>query len=69
MPGVAFDRSRARLGHGKGYYDHFVNHASDTTTLIALALKEQILPESQIVMVQGHDKSPHIIVTPDELIQ
>lgn len=25
MAGVAFDSSLSRLGHGKGYYDHFIS--------------------------------------------
>lgn len=28
MPGMAFDVNLRRLGHGKGYYDHFLNRYS-----------------------------------------
>jgi 5-formyltetrahydrofolate cyclo-ligase len=24
VPGVGFDRGMNRIGHGKGYYDHFI---------------------------------------------
>ena len=29
MPGVVFDKSRRRLGHGKGYYDAFLSRYHD----------------------------------------
>ena len=31
MPGMAFDLGFRRLGHGKGYYDHFLSRYSRTS--------------------------------------
>ncbi|CDM28171.1 5-formyltetrahydrofolate cyclo-ligase [Penicillium roqueforti FM164] len=31
MPGMAFDHGFRRLGHGKGYYDHFLTRYATTT--------------------------------------
>lgn len=87
MPGMAFDRGFRRLGHGKGYYDHFltryskneVNSKTNTPKLpflgerpsysrtnkeetslnkmhlVALSLKEQMLPASEEIPVWEHD--------------
>ncbi|WEW59578.1 5-formyltetrahydrofolate cyclo-ligase family protein [Emydomyces testavorans] len=65
MPGLAFDESFGRLGHGKGYYDHFVmkcrGQQGDSTSairkpyLVALTLKEQILPPSAHVPAAEYD--------------
>ncbi|KAF9950138.1 hypothetical protein BGZ72_008140 [Mortierella alpina] len=51
MPGLAFDRTGTRLGHGKGYYDNYLvkanayNHSigRPPVATVALALTEQIV--------------------------
>ncbi|HEY1065743.1 MAG TPA: 5-formyltetrahydrofolate cyclo-ligase [Pirellulales bacterium] len=45
VPGVAFDRTGARMGHGKGYYDKLLEHARKETPLVALAFECQLFPE------------------------
>lgn len=52
VPGVAFDRRGARMGHGMGYYDKLLEHARNETPLVALAFECQIFPE---IPVQEHD--------------
>lgn len=52
VPGVAFDRRGGRTGHGKGYYDKLLQHASLQTPLIALAFECQMFPE---IPMQEHD--------------
>ena len=45
VPGVAFDRSGARMGHGFGYYDKLLEHARPDAPLVALAFECQLFPE------------------------
>ncbi|QKX60524.1 uncharacterized protein TRUGW13939_07669 [Talaromyces rugulosus] len=75
MPGMAFDNSMRRLGHGKGYYDHFLNRysteiqgsprATKRPFLVALALKEQIIAPPDEVPVASHDQLVDAIVVGD----
>ncbi|KAF8263196.1 5-formyltetrahydrofolate cyclo-ligase [Lactarius quietus] len=75
MPGVAFDRSLARLGHGKGYYDRFLTSYTSLASargrtkplFVALALREQVLTAGD-VPVGANDVRVDMIVTPDETI-
>jgi len=44
VPGVAFDRRGARLGHGKAYYDRLLRNARPDTALVGLAFECQMFP-------------------------
>ena len=45
VPGVAFDASGKRLGHGKGYYDDFLSKLDPKVLTIGLAFSHQILED------------------------
>jgi 5-formyltetrahydrofolate cyclo-ligase len=60
VPGVAFDRSGARMGHGFGYYDKLLQHARPDAPLIALAFECQLFPE---IPTQEHDIFMDRIIT------
>jgi len=64
IPLVAFDRSRARLGRGKGYYDRFLDSYGGTS--LALAYAEQ---EADLVPTDGFDRRPDVILTDKERIE
>lgn len=62
VPGLAFDRSGARLGHGGGYYDRLLDRLGPTAlrvgvTADALALRPGSLP------LEGHDQRVEVLAT------
>jgi 5-formyltetrahydrofolate cyclo-ligase len=60
VPGVAFDRRGARMGHGFGYYDKLLEHSRPDTPLVALAFECQLFPE---IPTQAHDIFMDKIIT------
>ncbi|HTI52493.1 MAG TPA: 5-formyltetrahydrofolate cyclo-ligase [Planctomycetaceae bacterium] len=60
VPGVAFTREGARMGHGKGYYDKLLEHARPDVPLVALAFECQLFPE---IPTQPHDVFMDKIIT------
>jgi len=69
VPGVAFDRSLSRLGHGKGYYDRFISSYTalrPQPLLVALALRQQIIDGE--VPIGAHDWKMDMVVGPDGII-
>ena len=60
VPGVAFDRRGARMGHGKGYYDKLLENARPETPLVALAFECQLFPE---IPIATHDVFMNKIIT------
>jgi 5-formyltetrahydrofolate cyclo-ligase len=60
VPGVAFDRTGGRMGHGKGYYDKLLEHVRADAPLVALAFECQLFPE---IPMQAHDIFMDKIIT------
>lgn len=60
VPGVAFDRRGARMGHGFGYYDKLLEHSRMDCPLVALAFECQLFPE---IPTQSHDVFMDKIIT------
>jgi 5-formyltetrahydrofolate cyclo-ligase len=60
VPGVAFDRTGARMGHGKGYYDKLLQHARADAPLVALAFECQLFDG---IPTAPHDIFMDLIIT------
>ena len=62
VPGVAFDRTGGRTGHGKGYYDKLLQHAHPDAPLVALSFECQLFPQ---IPMDDHDIFMDQVVTED----
>jgi len=68
MPGMAFDASFGRLGHGKGFYDYFLRRCHDASRMprkVGLALTEQLLPANESVPMDTSDFRLDALITGD----
>jgi len=66
VPCCAFDRYGNRLGHGKGYYDRFINAQSKRPLLIGVCLQYQLIEH---VPTDSHDYPMDMIVTPEGVLR
>lgn len=65
VPGMAFDRERARLGHGAGYYDRLFDKLRPDAFKLGFAFSWQIVDK---VPTEPHDISMDAVATDKEII-
>ncbi|KAF2824473.1 5-formyltetrahydrofolate cyclo-ligase [Ophiobolus disseminans] len=68
MPGMAFDSSFGRLGHGKGFYDYFLTRCHNVSHMpfrVGLSLTEQFLPPNESVPMDSSDYRLDALITGD----
>ncbi|KAG9198647.1 hypothetical protein B5807_07208 [Epicoccum nigrum] len=68
MPGMAFDASFGRLGHGKGFYDFFLSRCHQVARMpfrVGLSLTEQLLPPNESVPMDKTDFRLDALITGD----
>ncbi|KAI9286885.1 hypothetical protein BC943DRAFT_275286 [Umbelopsis sp. AD052] len=76
VPGVGFDVAGNRIGHGRGYYDRYMQQCEEWAAknsrqppkTVALALREQMVDVGRIPL-EPTDRKPDVILTPDEEIR
>ncbi|KAF2705543.1 nagb/rpia/CoA transferase-like protein [Pleomassaria siparia CBS 279.74] len=67
MPGMAFDSTFGRLGHGKGFYDYFLDRCSMSSRMpfFGLSLTEQFLSPDESVPMDTTDYRLNALVLGD----
>ncbi|POY70545.1 hypothetical protein BMF94_6459 [Rhodotorula taiwanensis] len=80
VPGLAFDPYRRRLGHGRGYYDRYINQycldyprrfegKKAPPRTVALALREQMVQADEEIPTNEWDRLPDSLITPDGIYE
>jgi 5-formyltetrahydrofolate cyclo-ligase len=64
VPGIGFDESGNRIGHGKGYYDNLLKKSAKAYH-IGLAFEKQIINK---IPIDNHDIPLHKVITEDRVI-
>lgn len=62
-PGLAFDADGARIGYGKGYYDHLLENHSESV-VAGVCFSGMIVDK---VPVESHDKRMQLVVTENNM--
>ena len=76
VPGVVFDSTCSRLGHGKGYYDSFLSRLTAARLdrgrarciAVGLCFDEQVLEGAEVVPLEAHDVALDLVVTPTRVL-
>ena len=65
IPGVAFDRTGARIGRGMGFYDSLLRKTSTKIPLIGLCFEENL---EEKIPTESHDIKMDIVITDKQVI-
>ena len=66
VPGLAFDATGNRLGHGGGHFDRLLARVRRGAVVVGIALDEQVVAT---VPTAGHDHPVSVLVTPTRTIR
>ena len=65
VPGVVFDESGNRIGHGKGYYDRLLDDSQNIPN-IGLAFELQMIDN---IESEKHDEKIDVVITEDRIVK
>lgn len=60
LPGLAFDRSGIRLGHGKGYYDELSSRLRPDAVMVGVAVERRIV---EAIPAEPYDRPVRLLAT------